>query len=120
MSADCRSRFGSFVRYAGFAASLLVIVGLVSVGGCKRRKIQGPVSVPSTPEEIQEMVSNLKTKRRVGFIEDIRVPSAEKLGEIGPSVKEYGAIPALEKMAADKDPAVKAVAEQALQKIKGQ
>ncbi len=108
------SRFVSTVRITGLVA---VMVAMVFVGGCKR-KYQAPAKAEFSPDDIKALVSNLATKRQVGFIKDIRIPSAENLGNVGPQAKEYGAIPALEKMAKDKDPTVKEAAEKALAKIK--
>lgn len=93
------------------------MVALVSLGGCKRQ-YQAAGKGEYAPDDIKALVSQLAVKRQVGFIKDIRIPSAENLGNIGPQAKEYGAIPALEKMAKDKDPAVKEAAEKALAKIK--
>jgi hypothetical protein len=111
------SPFYRLFRSLGFAASLLALLAIVPVGGCKKKyPTAGPVD--KDPERIKELVKNLAKKKKVGFIEDMRLPSADALAEIGPPAAEYGAIPALEKMAADKDPKAKEAAEKALAKIK--
>ncbi len=100
-------------RVAGYAAVLLAVV---FVAGCKK-KAQVLPDNPVSPEDIKTMIGNLKSKQSIGHIADIRIPAAQRLGTAGPAAKE--AIPALEKMAKDKDPEVKRVAEEALAKIKG-
>lgn len=106
--------FAVSLRAAGCVALLLTVV---FVGGCKRKIVAPPVS-PATPEDIKLLTSQVAgPKKRVSFIPDIRVTAANRLKEIGPAAKE--AIPALEKLAKDKDPEVKKVAEEALAKIKG-
>ena len=54
------------------------------------------------------------------MLSDVRAAAANRLAEVGPPAAEHGAIPALEKLAKDKDPAAKEAAEKALAKIKGQ
>ena len=112
------SRFYHVFRAVGFAASFLALLAIVSIAGCKKKYPTPGPQGPASPEDIKELVKLLARKKRVSFIEDIRIPSAERLGEIGPPAAEHGAIPALEKMAADKDPVVKETAEKALAKIK--
>ena len=112
------SRFYHVFRAVGFAASFLTLLAIVSIAGCKKKYATGGPQGPTSPEDIKELVKLLAKKQRVSFVEDIRIPSAERLGDIGPPAAEHGAVPALEKMAADKDPKVKEVAQKALAKIK--
>ncbi|HEY1599318.1 MAG TPA: hypothetical protein VGG64_06930 [Pirellulales bacterium] len=112
------SSFYRLFRSLGFAASLLALLAIVPASGCKR-KYPTPGPVDKDPERIKELVKQLAKKKQVGFIKDLRIPSADALAEIGPDAAEFGAIPALEKMAADKDPIAKEAAQKALAKIKG-
>lgn len=75
-----------------------------------------PPAAKLEPEEIKHLIGLLAEKKQRGLIKDIRIPSARRLGAAGPAAKD--AIPALEKMLDDKDPDVKAVAQEALKKIK--
>ena len=112
------SCFASLVRLSRAAAPL-------HRPGCTRRDrardgLQkdriAPVIEPPSSEEIADLIGGLKTKKRVGFIPDYRISAAGRLGDAGPAAKD--AVPALEKLAQDKDPEVKAAAEKALAKIK--
>ncbi|HEY4310785.1 MAG TPA: hypothetical protein VGN12_15145 [Pirellulales bacterium] len=100
-------------RVAGFAT---LLVAMLLVTGCGPKYKAAPPQV-ATPEDIKQLIGQLAKKQKAGFgIDDIRIPAAKRLGDIGPQAKE--AIPALEKMAKDKDPAAKQAAEEALAKLK--
>jgi hypothetical protein len=109
-------RFASVARFSAAAVALIALVAIVPATGCKKKQIAPVIAAPDT-EEIADLISALKTKKRVGFIADYRISAAGRLGDAGPAAKD--AIPALEKLAQDKDPEVKAAAEKALAKIKG-
>ncbi len=96
---------------------LLACALLVTAIGCGSSKPKVMPIPPPEAEDIKELISQLAKKRKVGMVEDIRLPSAKRLGDAGPAAKD--AIPALEKMAADKDPKVKEAANEALKRIKG-
>jgi hypothetical protein len=101
-------------------ASIALVMALMTAGGCKKKYVAPPMS-PATPEEIKEFVQMLGGKKRAAGmgIKDVRVMAATRLADIGPAAKEYGAIPALEKLAGDPDPEAKEAAQAALAKIKG-
>lgn len=92
---------------------------LLAIAGCGKRTVNAPLPAPS-PDQIKELVADLSVKNPdtgMGF--DLRVAAASRLAEIGPVAKEFGAVPALEKLLKNKDPKVKDAAEKALAKING-
>ena len=117
-----QSRFVRNARWIGFSLSFLALVALLPTTGCGKKNRAQPGPVALDPEEIKTLVGHLARKKSIGMgITDARIPAANQLGDIGPPAKEYGAIPALEKMAADKkEPKAQAAAEEALKKIRGQ
>lgn len=96
---------------------LVALVLLITAIGCGRRQAEIRPNPPPDAEDMKELIGYLAKKKKVGMINDMRIPSAKRLGEAGPAAAE--AIPALEKMANDKDPVVKEAALEALKKIKG-
>jgi hypothetical protein len=103
---------------------LIVVTGVALFLGWRvnhRPKFQAPPST-WTPADVNGLIAYINgPKKRIGFIANIQVPSAVRLGEIGPAAKEYGAVKALEALIANtNDPEAKDAAERALKKINGQ
>ncbi len=78
------------------------------------QKKPGIEDTPCTEEGIAELIRIVQRKRRIAYLPDRRIPAAKRLGDCGAAA----ALPALEKMSKDKDPEVKAVALDAIAKIK--
>ncbi len=113
----CRNRCIPMSTNVPLAGICLLI--LLAITGCGKRTPNASLPAPS-PEQIKQLVADLNVKNPdtgMGF--DLRVAAASRLGEIGPAAKEYGAVPALEKLLTNKDPKVKDAAKQALAKING-
>jgi len=115
------SGVAQILRYAVVSASILALVAMVLVAGCKKKYPTSSGPPAYTPADIKQLVKDLGGKKKpMGMgIKDMRVAAAARIGEIGPPAKEYGAIEALEKLAADKDPDANAAAQAALAKVKG-
>ncbi len=113
-------------RRTGVGVVLLLI--LVVGGGWSgsryfSRRTPQVVQLPSLePDEIRDLVGLLAKKRPQSFIRDIRVPTAQRLSTISlADAQQYGAIPALEKVAADRaNPDAAHAAQESLAKIRGQ
>ena len=83
--------------------SLLLLLTVVALGlaARPRSRIPMPPPMPVTVDDVNDLVAAIQgPKRKVGFIEDIRVPAANRLGEIGELARANGAVEALEKLAA--------------------
>jgi HEAT repeat protein len=96
------------------------LILLLAAVGCGRRGAASP-QPQFTPEQIRELVNCLTSKNSdtgMGF--DLRVAAADRLAEVGPPAKEYGAVAPLENLLKNKDPKIRHAAQTALAKINGQ
>jgi hypothetical protein len=77
--------------------------------------------VPASALDAKNLVAIINgPKTSVGHIENLRVPAAATLGEIGPPAKQFGAVEALEALIANSDDSKETeAAESALRKING-
>src|SRR5262245_11443768 len=102
--------------------TLLVVscVCIVSLGCSRKHGSTGAVP-PLDPEDTKELVKQMGAGKGVkSFGVDSRVAIAQRLRDLGPAVKEYGAVEALQKASKDKDPKVAEAAKEALAKIQAQ
>jgi hypothetical protein len=93
---------------------------LLAAAGCGGGREAAPAQPQFTPQQIKELVDCLGGRNSdtgMGF--DLRVVAAERLAEVGPPAKEFGAVAALEKLLKNKDPKVKDAAQKAIAKING-
>jgi len=102
------------------AAIALLAAGCSSSTGTKRKKKSGKISGRQRMNQGPQGFANVLVP---SYIEDLKTGSAAKkitaareLGNMGPNAKS--ALPALEKLAADKNPDVKAAAKSAVAAIK--
>lgn len=102
--------------------SLLVLLTVVGLGLALRPTSRLPRrSVdPTTADDVKELVAQVQgPKRKVGFIKDIRVAAANRLGDVGELARTNGAMEALEQLAATtNDPEAREAAERAVAKLK--
>jgi hypothetical protein len=105
--------------------AMLVVVTVIALffGWRVNRRPPPPIRVriPTTPAEIQALVAHVNgPPKKVGFISNVQLPAAIKLGYVGPPAKQYGAVEALNALiAATNDPELKRAAEDAVIKING-
>ncbi len=116
---DRKSTLCALLTKAPRHAALYGALALLMSTGCGSHSTP-PQPTAATPEQIKDLVALLgsrQTDSGMGF--DVRVAAASRLGEIGPPAKEYGAVPALEKLLNHKDRQVKEAAQRALGRIQG-
>jgi hypothetical protein len=103
--------------------AVLFVVTIIAIffGWLVNRPPPPPIRVPSSPADIKALVAHINgPARKVGFIRNVQVPSAVRLGQVGPLAKQYGAVEALNALVANtNDPEAKKAAEDALIMING-
>jgi HEAT repeat protein len=77
-----------------------------------RARKTGIENMPCTEENIAGLIKQVL--RRPGFLPDLRIPAAKKLGDCGAAI----AVPALEKMSQHEDSKIRFAALEAIAKIK--
>jgi hypothetical protein len=110
-------------RWSQFGVgTLLLLLTVVALGLALRptSRLPRPPLIPATIDDVKELIARVQgPKRKVGFINDIRVAAANRLGDIGELARANGAIEALEQLATTtNDPEAQEAAERAVAKLK--
>jgi hypothetical protein len=103
--------------------AIFVVVTIIALflGWLVNRPPPPPIRVPTSPAEVKALVAHVNgPAKKVGFIRNVQVPAAVRLGYVGPLAKQYGAIEALNALiATTNDLEAKKAAEDALKMIYG-
>ena len=105
--------------------TMLLLMTLFALWAFKAEQIinapKPPPRVSIAPADVVQLVTVLKgPAKRAGHIANVRIVAAQRLGDVGPLAKRYGAAKALQDLlAATNDAEEITIAQDALRKISG-